>query len=503
MAAPRRSGVIDLGSNSVRLAVFDHRGRAPHEVFNERVQCGLGRDLAVTGRLNEAGAARALACLPRFAAIAGKMGVEDLVTLATAATREAVDGPEFLNQIRQRLSLTVRQLSAVDEAQLSALGVIAGIPEAEGLMGDLGGGSLEVAQVTGAEVGRKATLPLGVLRFATVKPSDWSAYIDARLSELDWLSTVHGCAFYPVGGAWRAVARAHIEYSNHPLHTIQQYEISAAALADFCKELHRAGTDSLKRTVSARRLATLPAAARVLDRLVSCIAADRVIFSALGLREGYHYDRLSAEDRAIDPLLAGCADFARRESRFEADGARLDAWLNPLFDDDDPQRRRLRRAACYLVDIAWHEHRDDRAIEAFHRASRLQVVGLDHHARTVLSLTMYHRYAGAVVDDRLDAVRVLVQADDRSWAMRVGLALRLAMTLCGGRFDLLTGTRLQNGDKRIDLELHGAATVLEGEVVLRRLKALATQFAKDAAFVVAGRVSGRKSVETTPGTSAS
>ena len=489
MAAPRRSGVIDLGSNSVRLVVFDHPGRAPHEVFNERVQCGLGRDIAITGRLNETGAARALACLPRYAAVAHKMGVDELVTLATAATRDAVDGPDFLGQINRRLGLSVRQLSAKDEARLSALGVIAGIPDAEGLMGDLGGGSLEVARVTGADVGRKATLSLGALRFATLEPGDWTTFIDARFNQVDWLPAMHGCAFYAVGGAWRAVARAHIERWRHPLHTIQQYEVGASSLAEFCQDLHHSDTAAQKGAVSARRVAALPAAARVLDRLVKRIGADRVVFSALGLREGYHYDRLSASDRAVDPLLAGCADFARRESRFEADGSRLDAWLAPLFNGDVARRRRLRRAACDLVDIAWHEHRDDRATEAFHRVSRLQLVGLDHRDRTVLALSVYHRYGGAAVDDKFDAVRVLVPAADCQWAMRVGLALRTAMTLCGGRFDLLAGTGLRNGERQIGLELHGAATALEGEVVLRRLTALATQFEKEAAIVPAGSVS--------------
>ena len=413
------------------------------------------------------------------------MGVDDLITLATAATRDAADGPEFLDKITQGLSLNVRQLTAEDEARLSAYGVIAGIPDAMGLMGDLGGGSLEVAQISGQVLGKTATLPLGVLRFAAIEPSSWSDYADERLEQLDWLSGMGGCTFYTVGGAWRAIARAHITQSNHPLHTIQHYELSASILAEFCQALEtlHAQNTALAGMVSARRAASLPAAARVLERLLRHTGAERVVFSAFGLREGFHYDRLRPEARAIDPLLAGSADFARRESRFDTDRSRLDSWLAPLFDHDGPGRRRLRRAACDLVDIAWHEHRDDRATEAFHRVLRLQLVGIDHRARTALALVMYHRYGGAVAE-RLEAVRALIDDDTRQWANRLGLALRLAMTHCGGRFDLLTGTRLCEREKAIELELSGAASVLDGEVVRRRLAALAAQWGKDASVTL-------------------
>jgi exopolyphosphatase/guanosine-5'-triphosphate,3'-diphosphate pyrophosphatase len=133
----RRVAVIDIGSNSIRLEIFDGLTRAFCPLFNEKVICALGRDLKSTGRLSEKGAELALINLPRFTRMARGMGAARIDMLATAAVREAENGAEFIAEVERRCGQEVRVLSGAEEARISALGVLAGIPDADGIMGDL------------------------------------------------------------------------------------------------------------------------------------------------------------------------------------------------------------------------------------------------------------------------------------------------------------------------------------------------------------------------------
>ncbi|HXQ66336.1 MAG TPA: Ppx/GppA family phosphatase, partial [Alphaproteobacteria bacterium] len=126
-------GVIDVGSNSIRLVVYERLARAPWAVFNERVLCGLGRGLQRTGRLHAEGRKRALESLARFTLIAREMGVRRLDILATAAVRDASDGAEFVAEAERRCKTEIRVLAGREEARLSALGVLSGMPQADGI----------------------------------------------------------------------------------------------------------------------------------------------------------------------------------------------------------------------------------------------------------------------------------------------------------------------------------------------------------------------------------
>ncbi|MGL4280840.1 MAG: exopolyphosphatase, partial [Albidovulum sp.] len=118
-----RIGVVDVGSNSVRMVVFDGAARSPAYFYNEKVMAGLGQGLAETGRLNPKGRERALAALKRFAALAKGMSLPPLPCVATAAVREAADGPEFQAQVERETGLKLWVIDGQEEARLSAQGV--------------------------------------------------------------------------------------------------------------------------------------------------------------------------------------------------------------------------------------------------------------------------------------------------------------------------------------------------------------------------------------------
>lgn len=487
------SAVIDIGSNSIRLVVFEDAQRAPSPVFNEKVLCGLARGLDRTGRLAKGRVALALNSLGRFRALIDAMGVERVDAVATAAVRDAKNGPEFVARVKESCGFDVRVLSGKDEARLSALGLLSGIPEADGVMGDLGGGSLELIGVDAGETRDGVTLPLGPLRLVDMADGDLDEakrIIDRSIDDVAWLGDWNGKHFYPVGGAWRMLARIHMAKAHYPLHVIHQYSISSAEAVDFARFVGRLNGDTLRKVpgVSRKRIDNVPYAAYILERVLEATGATEVVFSAYGLREGCLYDRLSESERRVDPLLARCQLEAGRMGRMTADGETLFDWIDPVFADETPHQRRLRLAACHLADIGWSEHPDYRAEMVFSRIIRHPGVGTDHAGRAFMALAVASRHAA--LDERLLKREMgdLLSAEETERARAVGLAMRLAYTFSGGVISLLQRARLERDGARMTLSLPDHADILVGDVVERRFNALARALSCEAEIEYAGEM---------------
>ena len=480
-ARPGRVAVIDIGSNSLRLVVFDKRSRCPVPVFNEKALPGLGRGLEKSGKLNPEGVRSALINIARFVTMAEAMGVEDIDLLATAAVRDAGDGKPFAAEIEKKTGRKVRIVTGEEEARLSALGVIAGVPEADGLMGDLGGGSLELVAVNNGKIGRHVTLPLGPLRLMEATGGDLDEVqrlVDKQLEKLEWLSDIKGRTLYPVGGAWRSFARIHMEATEYPLRVIHEYRMQRRDAEDLAKLISRLGKKSLGEIegISRRRLETLPLGVLVLERLLKIAKPQTLLFSAYGLREGFLYSTLDAEAQAADPLLVGCADLAGADGRFGSVSDQLDDWIMPLFRSEGHARARLREAACLLSDIAWREHPDYRPEQAFTRALRLPVAGITHSERVTVALILAIRYGGYADADFIDPVRGLLTEEDVIFAQRVGTTIRLAYSLSGGTPHMLGLTSIEKSSAKLTLHLPKGGETLFGEAVQRRLDAVGRAF---------------------------
>jgi len=473
-----RVAVIDIGSNSIRLVVFDGLKRAPATVFNEKVLCGLGRGLQSSGKLSPEGVAMAVPNLLRFTALARAMGVGRIDLVATAAVREAKDGVEFRKAVEQQCGHPIRVLSGEEEAEFSGLGVIAGNPRADGVMGDLGGGSLELVDVRQGEISRSITLALGPLRLIESCGDDRQAarsLIDKTLAKVGWLDEGKGRSFYPVGGAWRNLARLHIEKSRHPLHAIHGYTIEREEAIKLARTVSRLGRSSLSdiQQVSRRRRETLPLGALVLGRLLRRISSEQVTFSTFGLREGYIFNQLPEEVRQEDPLISAAAEIAEREGRFGGLGEGLMTWCEALFPEETGEEWRLRLAACYLSDLAWREHPDFRAIQALRRILHYPLVGIDHPGRAFIAYTVFLRYGDSPDAKGAAAAAGLLNERMRSRAILLGSALRLAYRVSAATRWVLDHSGLRVDGKVLELRLPDDGSVPDGEAVQRRLKALA------------------------------
>lgn len=489
-SAISRYSVVDLGSNSVRLVIYEGELRNPVQIFNEKAVLRLAKGMTNTGRLQDDALAQAATVLHRYANIARAMGADPVEVLATSAVRDAENGPAFVQAITAKLpELRVSVLSGEEEATLSAEGVLCGIPGANGILADLGGGSLELVELNQGQPGRAATLPVGVIRLAERAGDNIArarSIMTEALDSVAFTAEAAGEDLYLSGGAFRALARIHIAQTGYPLNIVHHYTISREEARDLAGVISEGGRKLIERMpgVPRRRIEDLPYAAVILRRLLRATGAARVVFSANGLREGWYCRLLPPEIRADDPLLAASRDLAQGTMRDHNLPRALVDWTAPLFPEETQAQKRLRMAACWLSDIGSHEHPEYRAEQAFMRVLRQAGMSLDHHARAFLALTVAIRYEAPTDSGFLAPARALLDMQAARRAETLGTGLRLAYTLSAGTPHLLAGTSLSLTPGLLSLSLAAANGVFAGDAVLRRLERLALMLGRDAEALI-------------------
>ena len=472
-------GIVDIGSNSVRLVVYDQLGRAPLPRFNEKSLCRLGEGLAETGAIRPDNFRRTIEATRRFAAIADAMHVGQLDVTATEAIRRASNGPELAAAIEAQSGLKVRVLAGAEEAYYSTLGVISGFFRPVGSVGDMGGGSLEVALALDDHVGEvSVSLPLGALPVEALLAGgreEAKREVDERL-RAGLPMSLSKPTFYAVGGGWRALAKAHMAAAKAPVRVTHGYALSAAEARDFAKSIWRPAPVKAAATpgVPSRRARSLPSAALALDRVLKRLAPERVVFSALGLREGLLFSKLSRDEQYRDPLVEGARLIGLPASRVPEFAAALAKWTSSLFPGETAAETRLRVAACALSDMAWRDAPELRAEETFRRVLQFPFIGVDHPDRVFLAAALHFRYDYKTDAPWLDpAIRMIGEGAKRR-ARILGSAMRLAYRFSGASQAVLAGATLKTEGDRLILEVAHAARAPDSEVVAERLKWLAS-----------------------------
>ncbi len=450
-------GILDLGSNSVRIVIFERLERAPLTIFNEKILCGLGRDLPRTGRLNPDGIGRAIDGLKRFRVIASEIGVSDVHAIATAAVREAEDGPQFLQKVERETGFAISTISGQREAELAALGLISAIPGAKGIVADLGGGSMEVAEVSAGKFAARSSLPLGPFRlmaFGPIRRRKTRKLVDNALENESWLHAHKGEDLYLIGGAWRAVAKAHMAKVDHPLQIVQQYSLSPKAADKICADLIQLDLDQIARQydVSIARLPSVPYAALALSRLLKYVHPARVVFCAHGIREGYLFDLLSEDQQKADPLIE-MANEMSKVGRPQSKGDVLFGWMTPLFPDETVAHRRLRYVSCLLSDIGWRTHPDYRAEKVLIDILRAPFVAIEHNERAIVALSVFFRHKISGRGREFESAKSLLDREELKLAQKIGYTLQLARVLTGGITDLVNTTALSIDGQSVTLKL--------------------------------------------------
>lgn len=473
--------VVDIGSNSVRLVIYESLSRAPAVIHNEKAICAIGRDMVSRRQLHDEGIRLALEALARFRVLVDAYGARLRDAVATAAARDATNGQDFVRRAETAWGGPIRILSGEREARIAAQGVLAGIPDADGLVADLGGGSLDMVTVKNGETGTALTLPFGPLRLidlAKGDPERAREIVRKGLCDAKSLGALDGRTLYAVGGAWRSFAHVDMEDSGYRLHILHNYEISLSRALKLCRVLARLSRRSFEamRAVSRRRAEALPYGAVVLEELMLATGLGRVVMSAYGLREGLLFERLDANERTKDPLIAFAESTNARTSRAPAYAREMFDWLAPLFPEETDSIRRVRLASCLFADVGWRRHPDDRALGSFDQVLTAPFAGADHKTRALIAAAVLHRYAVEGDVASANTLRGLLGASDSTLALRLGLGMRLALALSGAAVGELAHYSLRRADSRILLEIPPIRAQMAGEPVPKRLKALAAGF---------------------------
>lgn len=486
-------GVVDIGSNSVRLVVYERLARSPTPLFNEKVLAGLGEGMASSGRLSDASVDKALAALRRFAALARQIGVADLFVLATAATRDASNGGKFIARAREICGCDVTVLTGPDEAHYAALGVVDGFAEADGVAGDLGGGSLELTDVKGKKVGKGETFPLGGLRLRDDSGGDIKvARKIARelLEKSGILPKLEGRTFYAIGGTWRSIARLHMRQTGYPLHVMHGYTLEAERSRDFLKSLYRgpiASVDSIE-VVSKQRTPLLPYGALVLSELLRVGKPKNLVISALGLREGFLYSQLPEEEQAKDPLIAAARELALLRARSPLHSEELIPWtgaaMAALDIEETAEEARLRTASCLLADIGWRAHPDYRGEQSLNIIAHAAFVGVDHPGRAYIGLSVFYRHSGLSDDELGPGLREIVPTRYRERARALAAIFRVAYLVSASMPGVMPRTSLRRADSELQLVLPPDLGDLAGGRLETRLKQLAALAGLESRIVV-------------------
>ncbi|MQY42844.1 exopolyphosphatase [Epibacterium sp. SM1969] len=471
-----RVGVVDVGSNSVRMVVFDGAARSPAYFFNEKIMCALGAGLSETGHLNPTGRVRALAAMRRFKHLADGMQLPHLTVVATAAVRDAKDGAEFCEEVLRETGLVIHIIDGPEEARLSAQGVLLGWPGAYGLVCDIGGSSMELAEIQDNTVGQRVTSHLGPLKLREIKGGKRGRKIHIRevVENLKEEMGPQRDRMFMVGGSWRAIARIDMERRGYPLKVQHEYRMSVQAVQATAKFIEEADLQALRQAcgISNTRMSLVPYASEVLARLVKTFRPRDIAISSYGIREGMLFEKMPQQLKDRDPLIEACRFAEAKDARLPGFGLKLYNFVLPLFGRADDAKRRLIKAACLLHDVSWRAHPDYRAELCFENATRANLGGLRHSERVYVGLALMYRYSNRRQDARFRELFDLLDQKSQREAEVLGKAMRLGAMLMVSELGELGELRWQPRKKLLHLELSQETAPLFSEVAEARLKSL-------------------------------
>ncbi|WP_353227110.1 Ppx/GppA family phosphatase [Novosphingobium sp.] len=466
--------IIDIGSNTVRLVIYGGPTRAPMVLHNEKVTARLGKGVAENGVMGGRARAAALAALARYRVLLSLKGVDRVDVVATAAVRDASNGPAFLDEVAA-LGFSPRLLSGEQEAVTSAHGVLGAFPGATGVVGDLGGGSLELVDIDNDSCRHGVSMPLGTLRLGALRTTGDRAFgqsVAKALKKADWAAEP-GSTLYLVGGSLRAFARYAMMRLDWPIDDPHGFTIDPADAQRIATTLARRRTEALPSLpgISSGRMAGLPDTAALLAVLIRRLQPGKLVFSSWGLREGLLYEDMAPGVRGQDPLVAGMSAFVQEQGIPAHIGAMVAGWTVSASPASGIERReRLRLAATMLCLAAAAVEPNLRGDIARDWALRKRWIGAATTERVMLAAAIM-AHAGRL--DISPALAALVSPAALREAQSWGLATRLCRRFSTCAPQGLADSKLTVENGRLVLTVQPSIAALLNDGVDRDMRTLA------------------------------
>lgn len=479
--------IIDIGSNSVRLVMYEGLTRSPAVLFNEKVLCGLGQGVAKTGKLDQTASQRALAAITRFSHLSSQVGASKLHILATAAVRDADNGPKFINEVEDICRSKVQLLTGEMEAYYAGLGASSGFYDPDGIVGDLGGGSMELTPIGETNVG--VTTPLGGLKLQEVSKNDITqARKIARkeLSKVDLKWPGSRKCFYAIGGTWRSLARLHMFDIGYPLDVVHGYSVKSKDYIEFCKRVANNKLEDFSgiEEISKNRQNLLPFGAVAMIETLERLGAKEVKMSATGLREGYLYSLLDENTRQSDGLLEATGELAILRSRSPQHNLELADWtaeaLKVIGVKESKDEERWRKAACNLADISWRSASDFRAEQSLGIINNAGFNSISHEGRAYLAIVNFHLYQGLGSKHQPPEFAALATEDTTKKARLTAALFRVLYLFSASVEDVIPKLKLvRTGYGNLVLELPVESQALLGERPKSRIEQLSKEIGEE------------------------
>jgi len=460
----RTLGVIDIGSNTARFVAFETTpGGTVRAFFETKDAPRLGLDTGKDGRLADAAIERGVATVRRFARTVRALGLPRTLAVATSAVRDASNGPDFVRQVERSTGVLLRIISGAEEARYAYLGVASAWELSNAIVCDLGGGSLQLAEVRGGTLRNSVSLPLGVLRVTQrflehdpPKRRELEALHDQVHETLSNVLEAFGGGpyqLYGIGGTVRSLARAAIELRDHPVRRVHGYPLfdhDLEALTELLGEMPAAKRRSVP-GIGADRADVVLAGLVVFTELLRATGSDRITVSGTGIRDGIALEAIGAKLPVPAELLAERSAVAAADSfAFRIDHGRAVAETAViLFETLRPGFRWGRSEGLALRVASWM-HDSGTAIDlwnhARHSAYLIQnypIWGLDQREVLLASMVAFLHEGDDVPSDWKKSFQPIVGPAELAAARQLGAILEVAEITAPARprFSLAGGGR--------------------------------------------------------------
>jgi exopolyphosphatase / guanosine-5'-triphosphate,3'-diphosphate pyrophosphatase len=479
LPSEERLAVIDLGSNTCRLVIFEFSPQLSFRLvdeISERVR--IAERMYGTNRLQPMPMARTLRLLKLFRELCDANGIERIVATASSAVREAENGPDFLSRVREETLLDLRVLTGHEEAYYAYLGAVNSLAITGGIVADLGGGSLELTRVGNRLPIDTASLPLGAVRLTerflpgrSIRPTERRRlidFVDAELTCVDWLQIQPGEKLVALGGTVRALANMHQRAIGYGIDRIHSFEMTRKVVKAWARDLLDLPLKDRRKLPGMReeRVDVIPAGAVVISRLLKHAKAPVLTVSGRGLREGLFYGTFMGGERAAAfnlsglPLIPhirefGVANFAFLYGIDWRHSGHVCNLALSLFDQLREQHRcghaerellgfaAIMHDAGVVIDYYRHQYHSAYLIE------NADLPGFTHRESAIISLLVrWHRHGRPTSEP----FQPLLQKGDTSRVRRLAAILRLAEDLERSRAQVVVGVRCAIRNHAIQVE---------------------------------------------------
>lgn len=465
--------VIDIGSNSIRIVIYNGINVNPLKILNEKVFCGLAKGMNKTKYLNKEGIEKAYAALERFTFLSQIHKVKSLFVFATSAVRDAIDGPSFIEEINKKYNINIDVLSPKKEAEYATYGIISSMFNPQGMVADLGGGSVEFISVENKSLKNIYSFPIGALRSSNCK--DKNQLIEDTLSSFPVNKILKGYNLYAVGGAFRNLAKMYIKQQEYPLKIIHNYKISADDFYPFLDKISKLPKSVLQNNfpdISKKRIEVLPYAALMIKKIISKGEPENIIFSTHGVREGFIYSKLDEKQKSLDPLIVKCEDLAELVYIDNKYAYELLDWILNIFLEKTTVEKRILLAICMLSDVARGDMRSYRADLIYNKITDTNFISVNHKERVFIAKTLFFRYKGSLNKIK-DECKLLLTPEEIMFSYRLGLSIRLANSLSNCCTNILKHTPVSVKNEELVLKFSKKYKLITGDIVEKRLNDLA------------------------------